>query len=109
MTTSTTSTSLQEPRESSFDYPPASESTISPNLTGVTATVDRIAGSAHETIDRIASVANSAAEQMSMKSEDLMAAKERWMESCSTYVRENPLTALGIAVAAGFLLSRIMR
>jgi ElaB/YqjD/DUF883 family membrane-anchored ribosome-binding protein len=77
--------------------------------TDTSATVDRIASSAHQTVDRIASVANSAASQLNVKADDLMAAKDRWAETCTTYVKENPFVALGIAVAAGFLLSRWMR
>jgi ElaB/YqjD/DUF883 family membrane-anchored ribosome-binding protein len=77
--------------------------------TDTSATVDRIASSAHQTVDRLASVANSAASQLNVKADDLMAAKDRWAETCTTYVKENPFVALGIAVAAGFLLSRWMR
>ena len=35
--------------------------------------------------------------------------QEDWMESARDYVRENPLQALGIAVAAGYLLHMITR
>jgi ElaB/YqjD/DUF883 family membrane-anchored ribosome-binding protein len=73
------------------------------------AAVDRIAGGAHEAVDRIAAVATSAASQLNVRADDLMAAKERWMQTCSTYVKDNPFTALGIAVAAGFMLSRWVR
>jgi ElaB/YqjD/DUF883 family membrane-anchored ribosome-binding protein len=77
--------------------------------TDTSTTVDRIASSAHQTVDRIASAANSAASQLNLKTEDLMQAKDRWAEKCSSYVKENPFMALGIAVAAGFVLSRWMR
>ena len=87
----------------------ANTSAATPTATDTSATVDRIASSAHQTVDRIASVANSAASQLNVKAEDLMAAKNRWAESCTAYVKENPFVALGIAVAAGFLLSRWMR
>lgn len=30
------------------------------------------------------------------------------MENCRSYVRDNPIASLGIAVAAGFLLSRVI-
>jgi len=30
------------------------------------------------------------------------------MEECTAYVRSNPLAAIGIAAAAGFILSRVI-
>jgi ElaB/YqjD/DUF883 family membrane-anchored ribosome-binding protein len=73
------------------------------------ATVDRIASGAHQAVDRIAAAANSAAEQLSIGEGNLAAAKDRWMQACGAYVKENPLTSLGIAVGIGFLLSRLTR
>lgn len=35
-------------------------------------------------------------------------AQEQAMAQARSYVRDNPVTALGIAVAAGFLLSRLL-
>jgi ElaB/YqjD/DUF883 family membrane-anchored ribosome-binding protein len=86
-----------------------STSTATQPVTDASATVDRIASSAHQTVDRIANAANSAASQLNLKAEDLMQAKDRWAEKATGYVKENPFIALGIAVAAGFLLSRWMR
>ena len=77
--------------------------------TSTSATVDRIASGAHQAVDRIATAANSAAEHLNVKGEDLLAAKDRWMQVCSSYVKDNPLMALGIAAAAGFLVSRWIR
>jgi ElaB/YqjD/DUF883 family membrane-anchored ribosome-binding protein len=70
-----------------------------------TATVDKIASGAHQAVDRIASAATSAASQFGVKGEDLMVAKDRVVE----YVRNKPVTALGIALAAGFIIARITR
>ena len=69
--------------------------------------VDRIALGAHKAVDRIAGTAAQAAETVGVKSEQLRNAQVRAMEQCRGYVRNNPVTALGIAVAAGFLLSRL--
>jgi len=77
--------------------------------TGSSATVDRIASGAHQAVDRIASAASSAANHLNVSGEDLLAAKDRWTQTCSTYVKDHPLTSLGIAVAAGFVLSRLVR
>ena len=77
--------------------------------TGVSTTVDRIASGAHEAVDRVAAAANSAAERLSGKGDELLASKDQWLQACSSYVKENPLTSLGIAVALGYLVSRLTR
>jgi len=71
--------------------------------------VDRLAQSAHEAVDKTASVASSYAERFSAKGEQLMQMQEDWVATARDYVRENPLQALGIAVAAGYLLHMITR
>ena len=69
--------------------------------------VGRIASGAHQAVDKIAGAAGQAAETLGVKGEQLKNAQVRAMEQCRGYVRNNPVTALGIAVAAGFLLSRL--
>lgn len=71
--------------------------------------VDRIASGAHQAIDRIAGATGQAAETLRVKGGQLKNVQVRAMEQCRGYVRENPVTALGIAVTAGFLLSRLLR
>ena len=71
--------------------------------------VDRFASGAHQAVDKIASAASQAAETLGMKGAQLKNAQVRAMEQCRGYVRENPVTALGIAIAAGYLLSRLWR
>jgi ElaB/YqjD/DUF883 family membrane-anchored ribosome-binding protein len=73
------------------------------------ATVNRVSDSAHETVDRLADTASTAMEQWGVKAEELLAMKDRAMDTTRTYVRENPLVALGIALAVGILLARITR
>ena len=70
--------------------------------------VDRVASTAHQTVDRVAGAATSAAETLDMKAGQLRDAQERFTEDCRDYVRENPLKSVGIAVAAGFLLSKLL-
>ena len=69
--------------------------------------VDRLAQSAHEAVDKAASVASDYAERMSAKGEEWMAMPQDWMETARDYVREKPFQALGIALAAGYLLHLI--
>ena len=71
--------------------------------------MDRIASGAHQAVDKIAGAAAQAADALGVKGEQLKKAQVRAMEQCRGYVRENPVASLGIAVAAGYLLSRLMR
>ena len=71
-------------------------------------TIDKAANSAHEAVDKVASATNQAAEALGEKGEQLKNAEQQLMENCRGYVRDNPITSLGIAVAAGFLLSRVL-
>jgi ElaB/YqjD/DUF883 family membrane-anchored ribosome-binding protein len=71
--------------------------------------IDRVSQSAHDTIDRAASAASSAYERVSANGEEFMQMHEDWIDAAREYVREKPLQALGIAVAAGYLLHMITR
>jgi ElaB/YqjD/DUF883 family membrane-anchored ribosome-binding protein len=71
--------------------------------------VDRMSQTAHEAVDKAASVAGTYADRFSSKGEELMQMQEDWVEAAREYVREKPLQALGIAVAAGYLLHMITR
>ena len=71
--------------------------------------VDRIALGAHQAVDKIASAAGHAAETLGVRGGQLKNAQVRAMEQCRGYVRDKPVTALGIAIAAGFILSRLWR
>ena len=71
--------------------------------------VDRLSQSAHDAVDKAASVASTYAERFSSKGDELMQMQEDWVSTARDYVRENPLQALGIALAAGYLLHMITR
>ncbi|MGZ8173825.1 MULTISPECIES: DUF883 family protein [Methylobacter] len=71
-------------------------------------TIDKASHSAHETVDKITNATNQAADVLGEKGEQLINAEQQLMKNCCGYVRENPVTSLGIAVAAGFLLSRVL-
>ena len=71
-------------------------------------TIDKAANSANEAVDKVASATNEAAETLGKKGEQLKNAEEQWLEDCRIYVRDNPITSVGIAVAAGFLLSHVV-
>ncbi|MDD5462853.1 MAG: DUF883 domain-containing protein [Methylococcales bacterium] len=71
-------------------------------------TIDKAANSAHEAIDKVASATHQAAETVGEKGEQLKNAEQQLMENYHRYVRDNPIASLGIAAAAGFLLSRVL-
>ena len=70
--------------------------------------IDKAANSAHKAVDKVASVTNQAAQTLGEKEEQFKNAEQQLMENCCGYVRNNPISSLGIAVAAGFLLSRVL-
>lgn len=64
--------------------------------------IERVGDSAHEVIDR-------AAETASHYADEWLEMKDNWVEGAREYVREHPVAALGIAAAAGYILSLLMR
>lgn len=69
--------------------------------------IERMSQSAHDAIDKAASVASDYAGRVSAKSDEWMAMPQDWMDAARDYVREKPLQALGMALAAGYLLHLI--
>jgi ElaB/YqjD/DUF883 family membrane-anchored ribosome-binding protein len=82
---------------------------MEPTRTGTTGeTVERVKAGAHEAVERAADVTLRAADTLNEKSERMRDAQERLQEQVREYVRENPVTSLGIALGSGFILSRLM-
>jgi ElaB/YqjD/DUF883 family membrane-anchored ribosome-binding protein len=71
-------------------------------------TIDKASNFAHEAVDKLAKVTNQAAEVFDEKSHEAKTAEQRLLKNCQVYIRDNPATSLGIAVAAGFLVSRLL-
>lgn len=71
--------------------------------------VDRLAETAHHTVDRFSTMASSAAGTLQQKREQLSSASSEWTDEARTYVRANPMQAIGIAAAVGFVLSWLMK
>jgi ElaB/YqjD/DUF883 family membrane-anchored ribosome-binding protein len=76
---------------------------------GAEQNIERMSGSAHEAVDRTARTAAAIAERFGEKAEELLEMKDNWVEGAREYVREHPIAALGMAVAAGYVLSMLMR
>ncbi len=71
-------------------------------------TIDNVTNTAHEVVNKIASATCQASEALGEKGDQLINAEQKMMRDCRGYVQDNPITSLGIAVAAGFLLSRVL-
>ena len=70
--------------------------------------IDSIAAGAHRAVDRVADAASEAADTLDVRGGQVRDAQFRLAESCRVQVREKPITSIGIAVGAGFLLSWLL-
>lgn len=70
--------------------------------------VDRMLSGAHQAVDSLAGVASDAAETLGTKANQIREGQQRMTEQCRGHVRASPLVSIGIAVAAGFVLSRLI-
>ena len=71
--------------------------------------IERYGSSAQEAVERATQSAAAVAERFGEKAEEWLEMKDNWVEGAREYVREHPVAALGIAAAAGYVLSMIMR
>jgi ElaB/YqjD/DUF883 family membrane-anchored ribosome-binding protein len=98
--------------------------TVSKAAQGAREIVDKVAGMAdeaarkaipaaqqfaHKAVDKAAAGAAPAAAWLDEHADELNATQEKLLEDTRNYIRENPLTSLGIAFVAGLLISRIVR
>ncbi len=70
--------------------------------------LEKTLNSVNEVVEDIASAANQVQEAISAKSDALLTAEQKLMKNCHRYVQDNPFRSLGIAVAAGFVFSRLL-
>jgi len=71
------------------------------------ATVERVSASAHETVDRIVDNANDAAHRLEDRARRVRDLPARAVARSGDYVRDRPLQAVGLALAAGFIIGRL--
>ena len=69
--------------------------------------IDQATASAHKAIDKAMSAADSAAGWLSERGEGVKTAPSKLMSTSCDYVSAHPFKALGIALVAGVLLSKI--
>jgi ElaB/YqjD/DUF883 family membrane-anchored ribosome-binding protein len=85
------------------------KSNHSGTVAGLAPVVGRVATRAHDAVDRVAGTAAAAAKSIDKKGgKVLRAMQERYVDGARERVRDKPLAALGIAVAAGFVLSLLL-
>jgi ElaB/YqjD/DUF883 family membrane-anchored ribosome-binding protein len=70
--------------------------------------LDHLVASAHSAVDGAGVAATHAAGTLGVRGDQLNDSGHRMVERAGSYVRENPVVCLGIAVAAGYLLSRLL-
>src|SRR4051812_46394956 len=78
--------------------------------------IENYSKSAHQAVDRAADLAGRVAgglgekiDSIDEKREQLMELPETWLEGARDYVKEHPFQTVAIAVAAGYILSMMMR
>lgn len=71
--------------------------------------IERVGDGAHRVVDQATNRASAIADRFGEKADELMEMKEDWLEATRDYVRDHPVAALGIALAAGYILNAITR
>ena len=87
----------------------SSKSNLSSSTAILAPAVDKVATGVHDAVDMVAGAAKSAAKAVDKKGERMMAVQRRYVDGCREYVRDNPFASLGVALAAGFLISKLLR
>lgn len=68
-------------------------------------TTDRVADYAHKAVDRTAETAARAEERLRERREQARERSQDLLQRVDTYVRDKPLTSLGLAFVAGAIIS----
>jgi ElaB/YqjD/DUF883 family membrane-anchored ribosome-binding protein len=71
--------------------------------------IDHAAAMAHQAVDKAASAVAPAADWLTEQGENLNTTQKKLVADTCSYVSAHPLKSVGIAVLAGFLLSRFIR
>jgi ElaB/YqjD/DUF883 family membrane-anchored ribosome-binding protein len=71
--------------------------------------IDRVAQIAHQTVNKVTDVAGPATDWLSEQGRSLKTAQQKITADTSGYVSAHPWKSLGFALAAGFLISRLIR
>jgi ElaB/YqjD/DUF883 family membrane-anchored ribosome-binding protein len=70
--------------------------------------VDRLATSAHDSVDKVSGALTEASARMDEKTRQLSEAYQHFAETGRAYVRSSPATSVLLALAAGFTLAKLL-
>lgn len=71
--------------------------------------IDQVAAMAHQAVDKAAASAAPAVDWIGEQGESLNATQKKLVSDTSAYIAANPLMSVGVAVLAGFFISRMIR
>ena len=71
--------------------------------------IDRVSATAHQTVDKLASKAEYAAQSVEERRRKMAEAPSRALDHARAYVSDNPLQAVGAALAVGYVLAWLNR
>jgi len=71
-------------------------------------TVERVAERAHDVVDRARDAAARTAENLASRGDQMGEMTEEWVQTARSYMQQHPVATITMAVAAGFLLSKIL-
>jgi len=92
-----------------FGNPPPGEGTADSAARKVKPSIDQVAAMAHRAVDKAAKSAAPAVDWIGETGESLSATQKKLVSDTSAYIAANPLMSVGIAVLAGFVISRMVR
>lgn len=83
--------------------------TTTDKLTGSAALSHQAGEKAHNAVDHLSEGAHRVVDSIEARAANIEPKGRRAVSSAQAYVRDNPLLSLGIALAAGMVLSRLVR
>jgi len=72
-------------------------------------TIEQVAAMAHQAVDKAAASAAPAVDWIGEQGESLNATQKKLVSDTSAYIAANPLMSVGVAVLAGYVISRMTR
>jgi ElaB/YqjD/DUF883 family membrane-anchored ribosome-binding protein len=71
--------------------------------------IEHVTAMAHKAVDNVAGSAAPAADWLAAQGNTINIAQKKVIADTSAYISANPFKSLGMAMAAGYLLSRVLR